>query len=72
MNVTPAKTATKSTEAWNVPVTSISKPKTTGITSGPRFPSKEMKPITPPAGGEALVLYCHRKADGKHTDKRKA
>ena len=34
INVAPARSATPSTEAWNVPVTSIRKPKTTGITAG--------------------------------------
>lgn len=52
MNVTPARTATERTETWNVPVTSIKKPKTIGITSGPMLPSEEMRPTTPPTEGE--------------------
>jgi len=50
--VTPVRTAIETTEAWNVPVTSIRKPKTTGITSGPMLPREEMRPITPPTEAE--------------------
>lgn len=40
----PEGTATEKTEAWKVPVKSMSRPKTTGITRGPILPSEEIRP----------------------------
>jgi hypothetical protein len=36
--------ATGKTEAWKVPVKSMSSPKTTGITGGPILPNEEIRP----------------------------
>jgi hypothetical protein len=57
MKVTPARAATVKIEAWNVPVTSIRKPKRTGITSGPMLPSEEVIPTTLAAAVERR-FYC--------------
>jgi hypothetical protein len=42
--VIPEGAATEKTEAWKVPVKSMSRPKTTGITRGPILPSEEIRP----------------------------